>query len=216
MLGVGASSRFNSWVGKPEVVGTAEEIAQALDASAWQRLSAGAGTKGARLHDWAYLELADLDADEFNPTLPGTWTRGLLIRRSISDGELAYFTTWCPAGTGIETLVSVEGHRWAIEDSFECAKTEFGLDHNESRSWHGWHRHVSLVMLATIRHHANAAAALQTLPSVSRTRRRSSDGPSRKSAALPPAWPRPTSDLPTSSHGRFGEGRTKPSHNAAT
>ena len=44
--------------------------------------------------------------------------------------------------------MAVEGHRWAIEDSFETAKNEFGLDHNESRSWHGWHRHVSLVMLA--------------------------------------------------------------------
>src|SRR5436190_18400685 len=75
------------------------------------------------------------------------WTRGLLIRRNIANGDLAYFTTWCPAGTSIKTLVSVEGHRWAIEDSFETAKNEFGLDHNESRSWHGWHRHVSLVML---------------------------------------------------------------------
>jgi SRSO17 transposase len=60
----------------------------------------------------------------------------------------------------VETLVAVEGHRWAIEDSFETAKNEFGLDHNESRSWHGWHRHVSLVMLAfammaAIRHRAN-------------------------------------------------------------
>ena len=88
------------------------------------------------------------------------WTRGLLIRRHIADGDLAFFTTWCPTGTSIETLVAVEGHRWAIEDSFETAKNEFGLDHNESRSWHGWHRHVSMVMLAfammaVIRHHAN-------------------------------------------------------------
>ena len=62
----------------------------------------------------------------------------------------------------MDKLVSVEGHRWAIEDSFETAKNELGLDHNESRSWHGWHRHVSLVMLAfammaVIRHRANAA-----------------------------------------------------------
>jgi hypothetical protein len=88
------------------------------------------------------------------------WTRGLLIRRRIADDDLAFFTTWCPAGTAVETLVAVEGHRWAIEDSFETAKNEFGLDHNESRSWHGWHRHVSMVMLAfammaVIRHHAN-------------------------------------------------------------
>ena len=110
---MGAASQFNSWGAKPLVVGTAEGIAQSLGASAWQRLSAGGGTKGARLHDWAYLELVDLQADEFNPALPGVWTRGLLIRRSISDGEHAYVTTWCPAGTGIETLVAVEGHRWA-------------------------------------------------------------------------------------------------------
>ena len=94
-------------------------------------------------------------------TWTGLWTRGLLIRRSLEDGELAFFSTWCPAGTGIDTLVMVEGRRWAIEDAFETAKTELGLAHNETRSWHGWHRHVSLVMLAfalmaTVRHHANS------------------------------------------------------------
>src|SRR6202048_5037323 len=81
--------------------------------------------------------------------------------------DLAFFTTWCPAGTSIETLVAVEGHRWAIEDSFETAKNEFGLDHHESRSWHGWHRHVSLVMLAfammaAIRHRANPPPSKKT------------------------------------------------------
>jgi SRSO17 transposase len=78
----------------------------------------------------------------------GLWTRGLLIRRRIADQDLAFFSTWAPAGTSIEKLVRVEGHRWAIEDSFETAKNELGLDHNETRSWHGWNRHVSLVMLA--------------------------------------------------------------------
>src|SRR4051812_37581826 len=128
--------------------------------SAWQRLSAGDGTKGERLYDWAYCELADLDAGEYAEGETGLWTRGLLIRRSIADGQLAFFSTWCPAGTGIERRVTVEGHRWAIEDAFETAKTELGLDHNETRSWHGWHRHVSLAMLAfammaVVRHHAN-------------------------------------------------------------
>ena len=148
VLGVKGDHRFGSWGNKPVVAGTAMQIAGDLDPDAWHRLSAGNGTKGARLHDWAYLELADLDADEYTDDLSGTWTRGLLIRRHVADGDLAFFTTWCPAGTGIETLVGVEGHRWAIEDSFETAKNELGLDHNETRSWHGWHRHVSLVMLA--------------------------------------------------------------------
>lgn len=166
VLGVKSDHHFGSWSGKLPVAGTAQEIARDLDPGAWQRLSAGEGTKGARLHDWAYCELADLDADEYNVTKSGLWTRGLLIRRNISDGDLAFFTTWCPTGTGIQTLVSVEGHRWAIEDSFETAKNELGLDHNETRSWHGWHRHVSLVMLAfammaVIRYRANDVTPLK-------------------------------------------------------
>jgi len=78
----------------------------------------GPEPKDRGLHDWCYLELADLEAEEFNSANQGLWTRGLLIRRRIADGDLAFFTTWCPAGTSIETLVAVEGHRWAIEDSF--------------------------------------------------------------------------------------------------
>jgi SRSO17 transposase len=160
VLGVSASHPFHSWIGKPERAGTAEEIAADLDDAAWQRLSAGAGTKGERVYEWAYCELADLEAAEYDESLSGLWTRGLLIRRNLTDGELAFFTTWCPAGTGMATLVAVEGRRWAIEDAFETAKTELGLDHNETRSWHGWHRHVSLVMLAfammtAVRHHAD-------------------------------------------------------------
>src|SRR5512144_49563 len=148
VLGVSATHPFNSWGDKPLLAGTAEEIAQGLDTSAWRRLSAGEGTKGERLYHWAYCELADLEAAEYDENRTGLWTRGLLIRRSISDSELSFFSTWCPAGTDIATLVKVEGHRWAIEDAFETAKTEIGLARNETRSWHGWHRHVSLVMLA--------------------------------------------------------------------
>jgi SRSO17 transposase len=132
VLGVNATQPFNSWIGKPAVAGTAEEIAQGLKPAAWRRLSAGEGTKGARFHDWACLELADLDADEYRRGATGVWTRGLLIRRGLADGECAYFTTWCPAGATIGTLVAVEGQRRAIEDAFETAKTEFGLDHNET------------------------------------------------------------------------------------
>jgi hypothetical protein len=158
--GISSAHVFRSW-GKPQsVAGKAEDIALARHSSDWKRLSAGAGTKGPRLHDWCYLELADLEVEKAGIATDGLWTRGLLIRRHIADGDLAFFTTWCPTETSIETLVAVERHRWAIEDSFETAKNEFGLDHNESRSWHGWHRHVSLVMLAfammaAIRHRAN-------------------------------------------------------------
>src|ERR1700757_3635607 len=180
VLGVSSAHVFHSWGKRRSVAGAAADIARTRRASDWKRLSAGAGTKGPRLHDWCYLELADLEAEESNQANPALWTRGLLIRRRIADGDLAFFTTWCPAGTSIETLVAVEGHRWAIEDSFETAKNEFGLDHNESRSWHGWHRHVSLVMLAfammaAIRHRANP-------PSPKKTKRRTT----AKAKAAPP------------------------------
>jgi SRSO17 transposase len=79
MLGVNANHYFGSWAGKPAVAGTADEIAQGLDPSTWRRLSAGEGTKGARLHGWAYLELADLEVDEYDEKQSGLWTRGLLI-----------------------------------------------------------------------------------------------------------------------------------------
>ena len=80
------------------------------------------------MQDEGYLELADLEAEEYGCGT-GPWTRGLLIRRNPTDGECAYFTTWCPAGTTFQTLVTVEGQRWTIEDGFETAKNEVGLDH---------------------------------------------------------------------------------------
>jgi SRSO17 transposase len=177
VLGVAANHVFRSWGKQLAVSDSAAKLAENLGASVWRRLSSGEGSKGPRLHDWAYLELADLDAGEYNATLKGQWTRGLLVRRSIADGALAFFSTWCPKATAMQKLVLVEGHRWAIEDSFETAKNELGLDHNESRSWHGWHRHVSLVMLAfamaaTIRNRANAAPLKKTLPRL-RTKTRS-------------------------------------------
>jgi SRSO17 transposase len=219
VLGVTSSHPFNAWGDKPLLAGTAEEIAQALPASAWVRLSAGDGTKGPRLYDWAYLELADLEAAEYDDSRSGLWTRGLLVRRSIADGELAYFTTWCPAGTGIAMLVKVEGHRWAIEDAFETAKTELGLDHNETRSWHGWHRHVSLVMLAfamlaAIQYRANAPAPPKIPIRLARRQQTSSAGRSRNSAVSLSASPSDTSGPPTSSLGRCGDVPTKPPHAA--
>src|SRR5919107_976694 len=193
VLGVAGTAQFHSW-NKPEPVsGTAEAIAAALPASHWVRWSAGAGTKGPRFYDWGYVELADLDARSLFGCRSARpmWTRGLLIRRGLSDGKMAFFTTWCPTGTPLEVLVEVEGRRWAIEDAFETAKTELGLAPNETRSWHGWHRHISLVMLAF----ALMAAVRQRANSLSSPPKRTADaklqrwcdGLSRKSAAWPHA-----------------------------
>ena len=120
VLGVNATQAFTSWIGKPLVAGTAEEIAKDLDPAAWRRLSAGEGTKGPRLSDWAYLELADLDADEYRAGAIGLWTRGLLVRRGLADGECAYFTPLVPGrdhdrGAG-RCRGAALGHRGRVRD----------------------------------------------------------------------------------------------------
>ena len=100
---------------------------------------------------------------------------------------MAYVLVFAPIGTSLEEMVGAFGSRWTVEQCFEEGKGELGLDEYEVRSWHGWHRHVSLVMLAfammaAIRHHANKAPSKQTIPGIFAARRLSS-GPFRKSAA---------------------------------
>jgi SRSO17 transposase len=118
----------------------AAEIAKLLPQKGWKRLSAGAGTKGERLYDWALLPLGEVDEER---------QRWLLFRRSISDPtDLAYYVVSGPKKTSLEVMVKVAGTRWAIEESFESAKGEVGLDHYEVRSWDGWYRHITLAMFA--------------------------------------------------------------------
>ena len=112
-------------------------LLDALSPDGWQRLSAGAGAKGPRLYDWAWLPLMD-------PMVAG-WQRWLLVRRSISDpGALAAYVCCAPAGTPLRELVCVAGRRWIIEASLEEAKDEVGLDQYEVRRWSGWYRHITL------------------------------------------------------------------------
>jgi SRSO17 transposase len=110
-----------------------------VPADGWHRLSAGAGAKGPRLYDFL----------PFRGAVPEGWGKGLLIRRSLSEKhELAFYLTSAPPGTTLADLVRVAGTRWTIEECFEAAKGEVGLDQYEVRSWIGWHRHITLAMLA--------------------------------------------------------------------
>ena len=119
----------------------ASRLAAALPAEAWQRLSAGAGSKGERLYDWARLRLTRRQ--------PPPWEHWLLVRRGCKDPkDLAYYLVFGPAETTLATLARVAGRRWAIEACFEVAKQEVGLADYEIRSWHGWYRHITLAMLA--------------------------------------------------------------------
>jgi len=119
----------------------ATTLAEAVPETAWERLSAGAGAKGPRVYAWARVPIRPLRE-------PG-WDSWLLVRRSLADPtDRAYYGCFCPAGTSLAALVRVAGTRWAIEECFESAKGEVGLDHYEVRRWPGWYRHITLALLA--------------------------------------------------------------------
>jgi SRSO17 transposase len=119
---------------------SAEQLAAAVPAEQWIACSAGHGAKGRRLYDWTRVELA--------PPATAGMARWLLVRRSRSDGELAFYACFAPSDTPLIGLVRVAGARWAVEEGFEQAKGEVGLDHYEVRRWPGWYRHVTLALLA--------------------------------------------------------------------
>jgi SRSO17 transposase len=119
---------------------TASQLAAAVPTEQWVACSAGHGAKGRRLYDWARVELAA-------PAAAGR-LRWLLVRRSRRSGELAFYACFSPAETSLLGLVRVAGTRWAIEESFQTAKGEVGLDHYEVRRWPGWYRHITLALLA--------------------------------------------------------------------
>ena len=103
--------------------------------------AAGEGSKGLRLYDWARFKLPWICDERFE--------RWLLIRRSRSDhSKRAYYFAFAPAGASLADLAGVAGLRWTIEECFERAKEDLGLDHCEARSWRAWHRHMTLVMAA--------------------------------------------------------------------
>lgn len=119
----------------------ADEWAVTLPDDAWQRLSCGDGAKGPREYEWKLLPLPRWgQAPEV--------LHALLVRRSLTDRELAYFVVFAPAGTPLQTLVTFAGMRWTIEECFELGKDEVGLDEYEVRHWPGWYRHITLSMWA--------------------------------------------------------------------
>ena len=117
-----------------------DELAS-LPAAKWKRISCGAGAHGPRQYDWARLEVRPIWEHGF-----GHW---ILARRSISDPtELAYYVCYAPARTTLTELARVAGRRWPVEECFQQAKNEAGLDHYQVRDWRAWYAHITLSMAA--------------------------------------------------------------------
>ena len=136
VLGVTAQYRLFTERGRE----WAKEIFARLSARSWRRLSCGAGSKGERVYDWARVRARTVDGERL---------RWLVARRSITDpSAISYYIASASRETRLSELARVAGARWAVEESFETAKGEVGLDHYEVRSWAGWYRHITLAMLA--------------------------------------------------------------------
>jgi SRSO17 transposase len=132
---------------------TASMLADQLPPQAWQRRSTGAGSKGPRRYDWALHQLYLDDRG---------WRHWRLVRRQISaPHQRACYRVFAPADITLEQMVAVAGKHRAVEECFERAKSECGLDEYEVRSWTGWHRHVTLALLA---HAYLAVVQAETVP----------------------------------------------------
>lgn len=132
VMAVPKNTEFTDTAGRTDVI---EKAAGRVRNHDWQRRACGIGSKGFRVYDWALI----------NSDQPG---HQYMIRRSIDDGELAYYHCYNPRGGGVGELVRAAGMRWPIEESFEAAKGEAGLDNYQVRLYSAWYRHITLSMLA--------------------------------------------------------------------
>lgn len=111
-----------------------------IRAGAWRRLSCGDGAHGPRVYDWAWTPIRVPFAHD---------RRGwVLARRSISTGETCYYRCFGARGTRLQDLVRTAGARWAIEESFQTAKNEVGLDQYQVRRYDAWYAHTTLALAA--------------------------------------------------------------------
>jgi SRSO17 transposase len=116
---------------------------------------------------WAVASLPS-----YEDTTPPGWSRWLLVRRSLTrnskgEHELAYYLCCAPAGTADDDLIRVAGARWAVEECFQTAKNETGLDQYQVRRYDAWYRHVTLALLAHAYLSVTAATAPKALAAAS-------------------------------------------------
>ena len=141
VLAIGCDRRVPTAAGPAR----ADAAAAGLPRRAWQRFSAGAGAKGQRVYEWAWIDHTDrVHRDDEHDT--AQWS--LLIRRHPDTGELAYYRCYTPDLVPLRELVRVAGRRWAIEESFQAGKGLAGLDEHQVRGWTSWRRWTLLAMIA--------------------------------------------------------------------
>ena len=121
---------------------TVVDLAATLSASAWSRQTVKEGSQGPIVADFACLQVVAVRDD-----LPGPDLR-LVFRRQLETGELKCYLSNEAADTPLQTFVWLSGMRWPLETCFEEGKQEIGLGDYQTRSWTGWHHHMTLCLLA--------------------------------------------------------------------
>lgn len=120
-----------------------DEAVEMFPADAWNKLSAGSGTKGQRWYEWAAMK----------PCWPASegMSQYLLVRRNLkATKDMAYYFCHASDDISLDELALAAGARWHIESCFEHAKQEVGLDEYEVRIWKGWYRHITLSMIGLL------------------------------------------------------------------
>jgi SRSO17 transposase len=215
VLAVRSTQPVSTWppYGPPGYL-TVADVAAAVPAEAWCRLSCGEGAQGPRVYDWAYAPLRPALRDD-------AWVHAVLLRRHPErPDELAFYLVYCPADTPLQEVVRAAGARWTIDDAFKLAKGQVGLDQYEVRSWRAWHRHVTLALLALAvltvaarRARKGGKRRSPAAPSTSRSPSRRSAGSWSASCGPPPARPpRSARSWP----GPAGGAGTRRAHSGAT
>jgi SRSO17 transposase len=126
-----------------EAVHAVAEVAAQLPAESWRALQVREGAKGPLVFEFAAVRVW---AVRHRRPGPPTW---LLIRRSLeAEPEVKYYVSNADAETPLGVLGLVACSRHRVEDFFEDCKSYLGMAQYETRSWIGWHHHMTLVGLA--------------------------------------------------------------------
>ncbi|WP_306315010.1 IS701 family transposase [Streptomyces hydrogenans] len=136
-----ATTRHDTVVSRWAMDHPVHDLFHDLPRQKWKRRSCGNGSHGPRVFDWARVEVRPWHREDRRH-----W---VIARRSVRrPEEISYYIAYCPVGTTLDQLIHVAGARWAVEECFQAAKQECGLDDYQVRRYPGWHRHMTLAMAA--------------------------------------------------------------------
>ena len=109
---------------------------------AWREITIAQGSQGPRVYRFSAQRVRVTRRRKPGEVL---WA---VYRQNRDGSEPRYYLSNAPQDIPLETLAYVGGSRWRIETEFETEKSDVGLDEYETRTWAGWHHHITMCLLA--------------------------------------------------------------------